>query len=1100
MATRVFMKELGGAQWIEVTARTVKSAFKTREGFSSLGKGLDMGKLSVTYKASDLAIASVFHTSAKQVRIEKDGDIVFEGYTEGSANVKTSRQSSDAWVVVTAYPYLNAIREAKSSGEIVAYDCMISDPSNPGNSIMHILWESMLSSIDPVIAGIIRNTYDVEFPYILKSRPIFFQEAGSSPHKAFTQLLGEYTLSMWLDGFTARFSRPYANDDRQIVEIGFKDIMDNPAIKTAPHVTKKRPVVCVSRVETFAGEVLFSLDEDQGDDSYGGVDLVAGASYPEEGIMDISYSSSRESDTRAFYYAENPTISYDAYKTVNGAAVSTRLKEDVIEAGGVGGRVRLVNDTGQFVALRQMTVMADRAFFLDTSRTISGDCEGEDDEIETEYLVTNADVEEYIRARVSEQNSETSSLKFSSGIITNLRPNTLVAIGDIPAVYLIRTVEKDIDTGIATYNCIMFELDEIDTDTLYRTGGQRANKGLSAYQVAVQNGFQGTVSEWLESLNGKGLSIQYCYGESTMTPPYDGEWLGREEFAWKYADYLGFLNDVQIAFDAKDVVFPGVLNGQYLWARTKAGDAATWVYYRMTGEEGESAKLVEVSVTPQTYTSNKRSLLTDIIECEAQVSGYTEVSYSWMAYPKGSPGTILGSGTNPLFSFEVSHQLSAEIVVVLIATCDGEQIEKTARIAPNVMQTTAKYLGCIDAIPDTAGDEPLVEGDYFVAHSTIDTTVNGVQVEIKLGECWEYKPALTQRWTMVGINGGEKYLNAVNGLLRSNADLSKLSSNSAVSWFNIIVANRVITDAIFAQDIEVGNDIRGGGYNAAGDKTGGPGFWLGSNGKAKVTEGEFDKASIKEADIEDAHLQDVSINGNIGNKAFCAHTLPEFSFVVNTTKTVVVNGQSVSRKCVAFDTVNEKISVDGSSYYGTTEKDLQEQTGAYIQANGVNYTAHSYVPIVAKRRTESNGRVIIDFYANNSTDPNTVYTKVATLESDDSRKWFTSSVSVVFSSGAESKTAGVVNLLPMNLVEASESQKLIQYSDGSKYVMGKGHLGTQWLPFYMAVANFIYGAESSVHTSRASVFEAEIGGHTAQFNGNVNSKNTTNTVYGAVFN
>ena len=421
---------------------------------------------------------------------------------------------------------------------------------------------------------------------------------------------------------------------------------------------------------------------------------------------------------------------------------------------------------------------------------------------------------------------------------------------------------------------------------------------------------------------------------------------------------------------------------------------------------------------------------------------------------------------------------------------------ETFTVYGKLVDANPLYLGCFDTIPSSAA----VNGDYFVAKSKITATVNGIEFIINEGECWEYNKSIQQNWSIVNIYESEKYLNALNGLIKNNVNLEDLSSNSAVSWFKEIISKRIISEFIFSNDIVVGNSIRGGGYNESGVNLGGPGFWLCSDGTAKITDGNFDMATISEASITDASLQDVSINGNIGNKAFCAHTLPEFTINVTESRTVTINGTSSTKYCTSFDSINDKLSVDGSSYYGTTEKDLMVATTAYVTVNGTKYVSHSYVPIVVKRGTDSNNRITINIFANNSADLNTIYSKVATLVLDDSNKWFTSDVPVSFYSGDASVTAGIVNLLPMNLVEASESQKYIEYTDGSKYVMGKGSIGTQWLPFKMMVANLIYGAESNVHTCRASVFEGETLGGTAKFTGNVNDEGTTNVVYGAVFN
>ena len=42
-------------------------------------------------------------------------------------------------------------------------------------------------------------------------------------------------------------------------------------------------------------------------------------------------------------------------------------------------------------------------------------------------------------------------------------------------------------------------------------------KGLSAYEVAVENGFEGTVEDWLESLVGNGIQTVVLNGDNTLT-------------------------------------------------------------------------------------------------------------------------------------------------------------------------------------------------------------------------------------------------------------------------------------------------------------------------------------------------------------------------------------------------------------------------------------------------------------------------------------------------------------------------------------------------------------------------------------------------------
>ena len=74
-------------------------------------------------------------------------------------------------------------------------------------------------------------------------------------------------------------------------------------------------------------------------------------------------------------------------------------------------------------------------------------------------------------------------------------------------------------------------------------GGQKAN-GLSAYEIAVKNGFKGTETEWLESLKGKKGSTPYIL---------DGYW------------YLDEVNTGVKAEgkDGRDGYTPYILNGYW---------------------------------------------------------------------------------------------------------------------------------------------------------------------------------------------------------------------------------------------------------------------------------------------------------------------------------------------------------------------------------------------------------------------------------------------------------------------------------------------------------------------------------------------------------
>ena len=699
MALNVFMKELGAVEWVDVTSRTVKTAFNTRSGFSSLGIGVDMGKLTVTYKASDLAIASVFHTTAKQVRIEKDGLWVFEGYTKGSASVKTSRSSSDAWVSVTAYPYVQAFREALLKNDLVAYDLKISDNNDPSHSLLHILWEAMLDAVDPIIGELVERTYTVRFPNILDTRSVFVLEAGQNAYNEFSKILGEFTLSMWVDGQEVLFSKPYADDSREIVDIDYKYVIENPAIKTAPHVAETKPVIRMGRLEEYDNEGIYSLSE-WGDSD--GVDVEAGAFYPEEGVNEIAYSSTKENDSKTFYYARNPMITVKAFKSNGSSQVPATLTEIEKTVTGTGATLRLKNETGQYVYLKDVEVRATKAYLLDKSLTFEADVNGEENEIETSYISTEAEARAYIEALVAEQKAETSSLKFSSGMVTGLKPNQLIAIGDIPAVYLIRQVEKDIVTGVATYHCIMFDLAEVDTDTLYRTGGKRGVRGKSAYQIAVENGFQGTEQEWLDSLKATATPkvVAWSYGVATS----ETEW-----------------NQDTIVADIGSVVAESWAYGLYIWRQAFITDIETGITTAsgapVYDAETQSAYMrtlrFEVAPNTTTYTVNKRSVGSQN-DTVIDLSNVVDIGYrcdsidydSEMPMLEGESKINVPANTN-ILSFKVT----------VYGVKGGERIQATKTVLEFVgvdVTVYNLYFGALDGEPGGVS----INGDVYYNKTT----------------------------------------------------------------------------------------------------------------------------------------------------------------------------------------------------------------------------------------------------------------------------------------------------------------------------------------------------------------------------------------------
>lgn len=91
------------------------------------------------------------------------------------------------------------------------------------------------------------------------------------------------------------------------------------------------------------------------------------------------------------------------------------------------------------------------------------------------------------------------------------RPNDMIK-GAVDDVYV------DIETG-CKYRCVAVHEIKSDTVLYYYTwvqviensGSVSGENGLSAYDIAVKNGFKGSEAEWLESLKGP-------MGESGSSP------------------------------------------------------------------------------------------------------------------------------------------------------------------------------------------------------------------------------------------------------------------------------------------------------------------------------------------------------------------------------------------------------------------------------------------------------------------------------------------------------------------------------------------------------------------------------------------------------
>lgn len=488
---QVYIKEYNDAVWTDITDRVVKTDFKMRSGFSTLGGSINLSKLDITYRASDLAVAAIFHTTAKQIRIKKNGTTIWEGYTEKNASVTSTVTSSLAWVKISAYPYLHALEDIQANSDEVYYNAYMSQPQQTGASLLHILWNDMLAGCSSPYKECLEQLYTVNFPTIAVQRSITIIEEGATYLDMFLEILKQYAYVITVDGFAINFLQPYADDTRAIGEIAFTAIEKNPTIKTSPFVVETQPIVTLTRIKTVSDCQMYSLAESDTENAE--EELYIGASHPSEGdYEEVNYSNETiENDTCKLIYANTPDMTYKARYSDN--SEDAVLQVDKLELGATSAKLKLTNTNPTLSCyLNQLWIKAKTAYFEDTSIQVSvaTTVSRKKQEETTAWLSDEDNARQYILALMSEQKASTSSLTFKSCKLGDTyKPNDLIKVGDIGAVYLIKQINENIITGEKEYTCALFQIISNTSEIWKKEGkaiGQKGAKGDS-WQFAIES-------------------------------------------------------------------------------------------------------------------------------------------------------------------------------------------------------------------------------------------------------------------------------------------------------------------------------------------------------------------------------------------------------------------------------------------------------------------------------------------------------------------------------------------------------------------------------------------------------------------------------------
>ena len=466
---KVELKELGDAQWIDITKSCVDVSAKLRRGFGSLGDMCDVTRLTLQIKAENLEAAVLFHSSAKQIRLSKDGVYVFEGYTEGNSTVDSTADTSLAWVTLSAFPYAQQFENSIAPSDLVFRDCKICDPTDKEHSLVHLFAAAIYDNLPEPYKTIMQGAAeDIETSVsILKVLPLAVIEEEESIADAFTSLLHEFGLAFYMTNLSMTIVEPYNDDPTRPVQMfAYDQFIAKPEIKTAPYIVAQRTEVTLSKVIERENGIVYELYE-AGSVPTEGDKIEAGENYPTDGDMSVAYQTveQEKNEKLEFFYATGLSYSYLAQAA--GGRESTLVVEKA-ELGATEALFKFRNANADYVYLNQLTVMSSAYYLRDTSTVVKDETvKGSKNvnKVESIYMVDIEDAEKYIQTYRAEVLAEKTTFTFSSGRISAPEPNTLIRIGDIPAIMLVRYTEEDITTGDVTIYAVAFDVLPIGTSS-----------------------------------------------------------------------------------------------------------------------------------------------------------------------------------------------------------------------------------------------------------------------------------------------------------------------------------------------------------------------------------------------------------------------------------------------------------------------------------------------------------------------------------------------------------------------------------------------------------------------------------------------------------
>lgn len=793
MAYRIEIREAESTTdriWHDVTDSIVSTGFKVRSGFASLGSNADLGKLSLTYRTYDLATASIFGSTVKRIRVIENDRIIFEGYSDSASSVDSTESQSLAWVKLTAYPYIKALENVELSDDWVAFDMTV-------KAVAESLWSKALEGCKEWIKEAIEESITITFPDIAEVIPLVKVSKGDKPLDTLISLLSEHCYTMLsLGDNVIRFIQPYSADPSVYAEVPFESMFSKPTIKTAPYIKTKAPQVTLSKTVVKEQVEVYTLTGEDGKNAEkeiykDGTDKYS-PYYPEDGDAEVSYSNPDiENDMVSFLWAKDLSLRVESRRSDNSADGDIVFTRSDLMGDKAYYRIKNTSTTISCY-LNQLRIIAGTAYFSDRSYVVRAEGDGEKTEVETQWIQTSEDAILYAKALADESRCSTSSLVFKSDILEGMAPGMLLKVGNIPAIYIIKSIEKDLDKNETTFSCQIYNIKDIATDTFYRPPS---------------------------TLRGpKGQDAPTLYYVWSMSPD---ELIVPSKAVWSIGEqWMLFGGNLMGDF--------GIHDWESSWEKLMESRTETYNYlWAKVGEDGEPFRLQGVSpmdfsfvVSPTSYIVNPRNLADTTMTI--RLSRQNGIKGTSTLYLVSDYKGIALSESEEADTWSVTISQKTDTVLSFKVTASIGNVSKTLEVIGQMVGIDNQCIGWVSELPayDKNGMK-LLEGDTCL--------LDGFP-KIYNGSSWDDISDINSLPYDMGVAIG-------NTALFSGNDVTKTMT---VLWAFIqnLYSQSALIEHLRTHLIELsaGGIIKSEGYVQGGTKKG---FVLNSDGTFECYDGTF---------------------------------------------------------------------------------------------------------------------------------------------------------------------------------------------------------------------------------------------------------------------